>query len=179
MSAQTWEEVISVMVADGPTLTAASEALLVPDVSIPANYMYPGRMLRGRLWGKASAAITTPGTLRIRIRWGGLAGTLLADSGTMSQRASSASTNETWMLEFEVVCRAAGSSGSFVTFGSMNRRNKLNAAATDALPDLLPVSAPAAVTVDTTTVNLLSVTATPSLTTASITCMGYSLEATN
>jgi hypothetical protein len=179
VSVQSWEEVISIMVADGPTLTAASEALLVPDVVIPANYMYPGRMLRGHLWGKASAVITTPGTLQFRVRWGGLAGTLLLDSGAMNQRAASASTNESWSCWFEIVCRSAGSSGTFMSYGEAIRRNKEDAAAVNALPDTLPVSGNAVVAVDTTTAKNLSFTATPSLTTASITCQGYTLEATN
>lgn len=179
MSGQTWEEVISVLVADGMTITAASEALIVPDVSIPANYMYPGRVLRGRLWGKSSQVITTPGTLQVRIRWGGLAGTLLADSGAMTTRSSSASTNETWSIEFDITCRAVGTAGSFVTFGRMERRNKLNASATDAQPDLIPASGPAAVTVDTSIAKLLSITFTPSVATGSHTAMGYILESTN
>ena len=66
MSMQSWEETIYTMLADGPTLTAAAEALLVPDVSIPAAYMYPGRILRATLFGKASNVITTPGTLTLR-----------------------------------------------------------------------------------------------------------------
>src|SRR5450755_4335481 len=179
MSNQSWEEVISAMVSDGPTLTAAAEALLVPDVVIPAGYMYPGRTLRAHLWGKASSAVTTPGTLQIRVRWGGLAGVLLLDSGAMTQRALSVATNESWELDFEIICRSIGTTGTFLSAGHMNRRNQENAAATNSTPDMLPVSANAVVSVDTTISKNLSITATPSLSTASITALTYTLEATN
>lgn len=179
MSTSSWEEVIGVTVVDGTAVTAAAEAIIVPDFTIPASYMQQGRIIRARLWGKSSTVITTPGTLQVRVRWGGVAGVLLADSGALTQRTASAATNETWSLEFDIICRSAGATGTFVSFGKMSRGNKANAATTDATPDLLPVSGAAAVTVDTTTAKALSVTFTPSVGTGSHTCMGYQLESLN
>lgn len=50
------------MVGNGPTLTAAAIADLVPAVLIPAGMARQGGMLRARLMGKISSVITTPGT---------------------------------------------------------------------------------------------------------------------
>lgn len=178
MSIQSWCETIYCQVADGPTLTAAAEALLVQDVSIPAGYMYPGRVLRLHLSGKASNAVTTPGTLTIRIRWGGLAGVNLADSGALTQNVI-VQTNKTWVLDIDIVCRTSGTTGTFVTSGVMGRGNQAAAVVADMTPTLIPPNTLAAVTVDTTIAKLLSVTAQPSLATASITCLSYTLEAIN
>lgn len=178
MSMQSWEETIYAMVADGPTLTAAAEALLVPDVNIPAAYMYPGRILKATLFGKASNAVTTPGTLTLRTRWGGLAGVVLAASAALTQNVI-VQTNKSWWWEMYLVCRTVGATGTFLTYGTAHRGNCAAAVVADMTPDLVPDSGLAAVTVDTTIAKLLSFTAQPSLSTASITAMGYKLEAMN
>ena len=178
MSQQTWQETIRVLLVDGPTLTATSEALLLPDTSIPADYMVPGRILRATLFGKASNAVTTPGTLTLRVRWGGLAGVILADSGALAQNII-VQTNKSWWWEMMILCRSNGATGTFLTYGTAQRGNAAAAAVGDITPDLIPASALAGVTVDTTIVKALSFTAQPSLGTASITCMGFTLEAMN
>lgn len=178
MSVQSWEEVLYDMLSDGPTLTAAAEALLVPDVTIPAGYMYPGRILRVHIAGKASNVVTTPGTIRFRIRWGGLAGTLLVDSAALTQNVV-AQTNKTFQLDADILCRSVGTSGKLLTTGLIVRGNKAAAASSDATPDLWPPDSLAEVSVDTTTAKALSITHEPSLATASITAMHYRLEAIN
>lgn len=177
MSMQSWVETIFSQGA-GSALTAASEALLVTDVSIPAGYMYPGRTLHLQLTGKASNVVTTPGTLTVRLRWGGLAGTVLVASAAMTQNVA-AQTDKTWTLDAYVRCLTDGATGTFLSWGVMHRGNCAVAAASDLVPDMLPASSNAAVTVDTTAAKLLSVTAQPSLGTASITCLGYVLRALN
>lgn len=178
MSLQSWQETIYTMIGNGPTLTAAAEALMVPDFSIPASYMYPGRVLRATLFGKASNAVTTPGTVTLRCRWGGLAGTVLAASAALTQNVA-VQTDKSWWLTFYIQCLTVGSTGTFITFGTAHRGNQAAAAVADMTPDLIPANTPAAVTVDTTTAKLLSFTAQPSLATASWTCMQYVLEAMN
>jgi len=178
MSMQSWEEVINVQLAAGSALTAAAEALLVSDVSIPANYMYPGRVLRATLSGIASNAVTTPGTLTLRARWGGVAGTALADSGALTQNVA-AQTDRVWLWQIWIVCVTSGATGTFRTFGQICRGNCAIAAVADIAenPTLFPRGTNALVTVDTTIAKLLSFTAQPSLTTASITAQSYLLEA--
>lgn len=177
MSMQTWQELINVMLSAGSALTAAAEALLVPDVTIPANYMYPGRVLRAVLTGIASNAVTTPGTLQLRTRWGGLAGTLIGDSGQLTQNVA-AQTDKVWVWEVWILCVSAGTSGQFRVWGRITRGNCAVAAASDIAenPTLFPRATNALVTVDTTVAKALSFTATPSLGTASITCQAYTLE---
>lgn len=178
MSMQSWQELIYVMLGDGPTLTAASEALLVPDVSIPANYLYPGRLLRATIGGKASNAVTTPGTLTLRARWGGLAGVVLGASAALTQNVI-VQTDKSWWLEFLMVCRTVGTTGSMLTVGTAHRGNCAAAVVADITPDLIPANSNAAVSIDTTIAKLLSFTAQPSLATAAITAQFYSLEALN
>lgn len=177
MSRQSWPEVIAVY-PQGSTLTAAAEALLVSDVVIPAGYMVPGRVLKISLTGKASNAVTTPGTLTIKVRWGGISGTVLVTSAALTQNTA-AQTDKTWMLDVYVACITVGTSGSFLTWGTMRRGNCAVGAVGDITPDMLPADSLAAVTVDTTTEKNLSVTATPSLATASITAMSGVLESMN
>lgn len=169
-----WDELIYEQVGNGPTLTAAAEALLVLDVSIPPAYMVAKRILSARLFGKASNAVTTPGTLTIRCRWGGLAGVVLMASAALTQNVI-VQTDKTWWMEFDIQCQTEGLTGTFLTAGRMHRGNQAAAAVADITPDLLPPASLAPVTVDTTILKLLSITAQPSLSTASITCMGYQL----
>lgn len=178
MGFQTWRETLFASIADVGPLTAAAEALIATDVTLPAGYMYAGRVLKATLHGRASNAVTTPGTLQIRSRWGGLAGTLLHDTGAMTQNVI-VQTNKSWMAEFLFICRSVGTAGSILPTGWMTRGNRAAAAFTDPTVDQIPQTAPAAVSVDTTIAKVLSFTATPSLTTASITCHSYVLEALN
>lgn len=174
---QSWQELINVQLAAGPALTAAAEALMVSDVSIPANYMYPGRVLRGTISGIASNAVTTPGTATLRARWGGLAGTALADSGALTQNVA-AQTDRVWVARIWIVCVTAGATGTFRTFGFIMRGNCAIAAVADIAenPTQWPRATNALVTVDTTIAKLLSFTHQPSLTTASWTAQSYLLE---
>lgn len=178
MSMQSWEELVNVQLAAGSALTAAAEALLVTDVSIPANYMYPGRVLRATLSGIASNVVTTPGTLQLRARWGGLGGVVLGDSGALTQNVA-AQTDRVWLWQVWIVCVTSGAAGTFRTFGKITRGNCAIAAASDIAenPTLFPRATNAVVTVDTTIAKLLSFTAQPSLTTASLTAQSYLLEA--
>lgn len=177
MSQQSWEEMVYAQGA-GSALTAAAEAKLVGDVTIPAGYMTAGRILRLRLAGKASNVVTTPGTIQFRVRWGGLTGTVLMDSTALTQNVA-AQTDKTWMIDLEIRCVSDGATGSFLTVGLAVRGNKAIAAVSDAAPDVLPPASLAAVTVDTTVATALSVTAQPSLTTASIQAMLYSVTSRN
>lgn len=178
MSQALWDELLYRQIGNGPTLTAAAEALLVADISIPPFYMMVGRLLCVRLFGKASNAVTTPGTLTLRIRWGGLAGVVLVASAAMTQNVI-VQTDKTWFAEADIRCDTEGSTGTFVTAGRIVRGNQAAAAVADITPDMWPAASLAPVTVDTTVAKLLSITAQPSLTTASITCMGYQLFSRN
>lgn len=178
MSAGIWDELIYEQMGNGPTLTAAAEALLVQDVNIPMNYMVARRVLGVVMWGKASNAVTTPGTITFRIRWGGIGGVVLVASAALTQNII-VQTDKTWWLWAEIQCQTEGATGTFLTAGTMERGNQAAAVVADMTPDMLPAASLAPVTVDTTIAKLLSITAQPSLATASITCMGYQFFSRN
>jgi hypothetical protein len=157
--AQTWLELLDSIIADGTQISnSASETIVCPDFSIPAFYMAPGRTLRIFSAGLVSNVVTTPGTLTYRLRWGGVGGTALAASAALALDTT-AHTNFGWTLQLYVVCRTAGATGTFLTSGNVWLGDTLTSTAANLLPAIMPASGNAAVTVDTTTAKLLSLTA--------------------
>jgi hypothetical protein len=177
MGANNWVETLDSITTDGTQISnTVSETIVCPDFSIPAYYMVPGRTLRILAYGVMSNVVTTPGTLTMRVRWGGVAGTVLLASAAQNLDTT-ARTNSAWMMEAWVACRTAGASGTFMS-GGIFMGNVLSSTASNLLPALLGsagnplASANAAVTVDTTTAKLLSVTAQFSVSTnpTNLTC---------
>lgn len=170
-SSQGWEEVMYYTLADTQILNTTTETIMVPNYSIPANYLYPGRILKYTLFFDWSTVITTPGTLTLALRWGGVAGTALATSGAFAPDPTAASTTVSGMVEYILTCRSQGTAGSVFTMGRMTLSDFDDASVTTIVGNLnmlmIPPSAPAAVTVDTTTAaNALSPTAKFSVATA-------------
>lgn len=142
---------------------STSETIVCPDFYVPAYTMLPGRTLFIVAYGVMSNVVTTPGTLTMRVRWGGVAGTLLFASAAQGLDTT-ARTNSHWRMEGHIVCRTDGSTGTFRSGGILDC-NVLSSTAANLLPALMgSAGAPLAnssadVTVDTTTSKLLSVTA--------------------
>ena len=186
MGANNWVETLDSIIADGTQISnSTSETIVCPDFNIPAYYMVPGRTLEIVACGVMSNVVTTPGTLTFRVRWGGVGGTLLCASAALALDTT-ARTNSAWRLVAEVVCRSAGSSGSFLSDGLVHN-NTLSSTAANLLPSLMGsagnplASANAAVTVDTTTAKLLSVTAQFSVSTnpTNLTCQKRIIKVIN
>lgn len=182
-----WVETLDSMVSDGTQISnSTAEAIVCPDFSIPAYYMQPSKTLRIEAWGVCSNVITTPGTLTYRVRWGGVAGTVLLASAALGLDTT-ARTNALWRLKAYIVCRTAGATGTFLSGGSIDQYNVLSSTAANLLPGLLGsagapnASGNAAVTVDTTTAKLLSITAQFSVSTSptNLTCLGRVIEVIN
>jgi hypothetical protein len=176
-SMQSWEEVLYAITADGAAAGAsASKTILVPDFTLPAGFLYPGRVLKYTLLGKLSTA-ATPGTWTMSLNWGGTGGTVLATSAAYTPGASL--TNIAWWIEYFMTCRSIGTSGTAVTMGKMNLGGYSTTAATFAAQADLEQfpDAPAAVTIDTTTAKALTPAITPSVTTGSMTALIAYLEA--
>jgi hypothetical protein len=172
MGLQTWQEALFVNTVNGTAITGVStEQLIFPDIVIPAGYMTLNKGLQQNCMGQVTFA-GTPGTLTIRLRWGGIAGVVLATSAAVTGTASK--TNITWTFYAQVVCRSVGATGTFMS------HFEFNSAAIPA-PNFFngPASAPAVVTVDTTIVKNLSLTAQFSLTTGAMTGMTQILGAWN
>lgn len=176
--AQNWNETLDVLTADGTTISnTTSETIVCPDFNVPAYYMTPGRTLYVWAYGVNSNVVTTPGTLIIRVRWGGVAGTVLLASAAQGLDTT-ARTNALWHMESYITCRSAGATGTFLSTGYMQQANILSSTAANLIPAMLGsagtplANGNAAVTVDTTTAKLLSVTAQFSVATSptNLTC---------
>lgn len=120
MSRQFWSETLA-WATSTPTAIATSvtETVIFPNVTIPANYLQDGRCLRLRAFG-AYGTFSTQGNWTFRIRWGGVAGTVLASSGGVVPTASfggGASMTALWSAEALIQVRSNGSSGSLMTNG--------------------------------------------------------------
>jgi len=182
-SRQGWRETLKVDVSDGAAITAAAEAIMTPDYTIPAGVCSAGSVFQYTLMGRLSSAITTPGTFTFSLRWGGVAGTLIASSGAFAPDPTAAATNLTVSVDWFVICRTPGSAGTGIGFGRIWWNDFDDATATTIIGNLnmmmAPTSAPATFTMDTTTGKALSPTYTPSLGTASYTNHFAMLESVN
>lgn len=116
MSRQFWSELIWWATADATAVAStAAETIIVPDVKLPANYMADGRVLRVTLAGKMSN--TASATIQWATRWGGVAGTLLAQSAAMGIGA--AVTNITYRIQMEIQTRTNGATGALMVFAEL------------------------------------------------------------
>lgn len=178
-----WEEVIYTPNADGTAITSASETILLPDFSIPASYLTVGKVLKYTIMGRQSTAVTTPGTITFRLRWGGVAGVAVITSGAFAPNTAAVATNLTWMLEYWMQCRSVGAAGTAMGFGRIewSDYNDTSTATLKANLDMrmAPVATPAVATIDTTIDKLISATYQHSLTTASVQTHFGILEACN
>jgi len=178
-----WEEVIYTPVSDGTAITSATEAIMVPDFSIPAGYMTPGKILKYTLAGRVSTVITTPGVITLALRWGGVGGVVLATSGGFIPDVTAASTNLTFMVEWWTQCRTVGTAGTFMTFGRVEMPDANDADITNFVIEynkrMAPTATMAAVSVDTTIDKLLSATYDQSVATGTCTTHIAILEACN
>ena len=177
MSRQLWNELLAWAVTDGAAIhTTTTETIIFPDVTIPANYMQDGRVLRLRAFGKLSTTATP--TITFALRWGGVSGTLLATTEAITN--GSGVTNVNWSIEALIQTRTNGSTGTLLVIGE----TKVHTSATAVAQNVFSVSgydAPAAVTCDLTADTALSLTADWSANSASNTLTGmiYLLEALN
>lgn len=185
--ANAYLEPLDIIIADGTQISnTVTETIVCPDFSIPAFYMSPYKTIYIWAFGVCSNVVTTPGTLIMRVRWGGVAGTVLLASAAQGLDTA-AHTNAIWQLEGYLVCRTAGATGSFMSGGIFAPFNLLPSTAANLLPALLGsagapgASGNAAVTVDTTTAKLLSLTAQFSVATSptNLTCQQRIIIANN
>lgn len=119
MSRQFWSEGIAWATASGTAVAnTATETILVPNVTIPANYMQDGRWLRLRAFG-GYGTTGTP-TLIFSVRWGGVSGTVLSKSAAATLTSGvggGASMTAPWELEILIQTRSNGASGTLMTNG--------------------------------------------------------------
>lgn len=175
-----FQETLYATIANGTAVTAAAETIMVPDFTLPANYFKVGRVLRYTVWHKQSTVITTPGTITHRLRYGGVGGTLICASGAWAPDPTAASTDLTCCVQYYVICRSDGATGTVLGFGRYDGNDFDDASATSLKGNLdmnlIPVSGAATATINTTTANAITPTYQPSVATASMTAMLAILE---
>lgn len=110
-SRQYWMECVAWQTADGTAIgTTTTETIIFPNITIPANYMADGRVIRARLKGKYSTLGSGTVSHVYKVRWNGVAGTVLITSGTVTLLVSL--TNALFELEFEIQTRQNDNTGS-------------------------------------------------------------------
>lgn len=176
-----WEDIITPKARIGrdgaQVLNTVTETIMTPDYLIPADTMESGDLFKWTLLFDHSTVITTPGTITFRLRFGGVAGTLLATSGAFAPDPTAASTTLSGMLEWWTAVRGLpGTAGPSFSMGRVTWNDFDDASATTLKGNLdmqmAPTSAPAAVNIDSTadkaltpTVQFSVATATTQLTT--------------
>lgn len=187
MSRQYWVEMIAWATADGTAIAnTTTETIIFPNVTVPANYMADGRRL---VLDSCAGRLSTTGTptIRFRARWGGVAGTVIWDSGTIT--TGSGVTAALWTIEnLRIQVRSNGATGTVFPIGVAIIGAALAptvGSATGAAGVGVFGSAgddtPAAVTVDLTADTALSITGQWGTASASNTLTGhdYALESKN
>jgi len=169
-----WRDTLTprrVLIADGAQiLNVTAETIMVPDFTFAADYLEVGDVLKYTLYFDWSSVITTPGNFTLRLRWGGVGGVSLVASGAYAPDPTAAGTNISGMVEFLAVCRSTGTTGSMYCMGNMFLQDIDDATVTTIKDNLnmtmLPVSAPAVASIDTTIAKALSPTFQSSVATA-------------
>jgi hypothetical protein len=177
MSKQQWVESLYWATSSGTAVTnTTTETILFPNVTIPANYMQDGRALLIRAQGQWSSG-TGPPTLIFGLRWGGVAGTMLAKTAACTLVASV--TAAMWDLDIILQTRSNGSAGTAMVIGTARIFAGVAGTVASATGEglLTPmgiagVLAPAVATVDWTADTALALTATWSASSTSHTVTG-------
>ena len=192
MSRQFWNETLAWATASGTAVAnTTSETILFPNVTIPANYLQDGRVLRIKAYG--SYGTTGTPTLKFSLRWGGVAGTVIAAQAanvTTSGTGGGASMTALWEVEALIQVRANGSSGTVMTNGTSTlfTSTLLTAGTVTNYGQVAPLvsgstggTTPVAVTVDLTADTALALTATWGTANAANSIQGhnYVIEALN
>lgn len=110
MLGYSWTAVASQV--DGAALASSTSATsLLPSsakFTLPANFLSIGTKFRVRAAGRVSTVVTTPGTLTLDVRFGSV---IIATSPAFALNIV-AKTNVSWILEWDMTCRAIGGSTS-------------------------------------------------------------------
>ena len=177
MSRQYWSETIAWATQDGTAVAnTTTEAGIFPNITIPANFLQDGRVLRLKAYGKLSTTGTPTITFAIRI--GGITGTLLATTEAITN--GSGVTNANWSVEALIQARSNGATGSVFVMGEASVHTSATAIAANVF-GVSGFDAPASVTVDLTADAALALTADWSAASATNTLTGhlFVLEALN
>lgn len=154
MPVQSWTAVISPeYLADGAAYassTTVTDVSPTPNTLIPAMYVHPNTVFEVRAAGRFSTSGTP--TLNLGVYYGGVAGTALCTTGTVTTASGAA--NVTWDLTATLIVRSIGSAGSIFATG------RVHGIASPAAV-MMPASAPAVTSsLDLTSAKALTLGAT-------------------
>lgn len=167
---------------DGAAITAAAATSMIPAAAkftLPANFFSNlGQMLKITAHGRISSVITTPGTARYDVRFGG---TVVFDGLAILLDSVAAHTTKPWWLEIMLTCRALGTSGNLMGVGRWTCEDILGTPASmpkGVLSAILPWNTTPAVggNFDTTISQQVDVFFTQTEATGTMTCHQYALE---
>lgn len=147
----------SVAASTAITGSTATEQLFDSNYTIPANTLKAGTVVKCRVQAIATGTTSTD-TLAYKLYIGGSGGTAL-----VSAAATDATNNDTFQAEFTLVCRTAGTTGTFVSTGSYK---VTSAEGTYTIKDDITAST----TINTTANQAVVVTGTWSVANATNTC---------
>lgn len=169
-----WPGTHSVASGSASTSTASPGTIISPspDYSQNANTLEPGSMLQIVAYGQAHTGGTTANAT-FALYWGGTGGTQLLLSAATQIGAATATQTVPWQYQATLQVRTIGASGTVFPYGMIEMGNAAAPTATSSsFSSVFPLSAPAAVTVDTTSTKALVLSAWVSTATGSpsVTC---------
>lgn len=152
-------------------------------LTVPTNFFYIGKKLRMMASGRISNTVTAV-NLTLGVAFGTLATPIIVFNGGTNSLVARATTNVTWNLEIDLICRAIGSGTSANMFGIGQLCSEAcpGSSAGVATTQSLPLSAPAVGTgFDSTITNVIQLVATWGTAAAgnTITCHLYELTDLN
>lgn len=112
MGGQFWVEPMLTIQGDGPALTAAAAASMLPTAAralpIPPQFWYLGKAIRIIGSGRISSVVTTPGTARYDMRLGPTNNIVVFDGLAILLDTVAAHTNVGWCMDLLLTCVAIG-----------------------------------------------------------------------
>lgn len=145
MSRQSWQETLIQSSSDGPAITNSTTqaTLLNPGekLTLPANFLQVGSILKVTGQGRISNVVTTPGTLLFQLLFGGTA--VFNNAAATIALNTTAKTNVACWMELLLTCRAIGTAANLMGQLTFQSESVVGAAAGVANTAMLPASAPA------------------------------------
>jgi|SRR6267142_1033060 len=176
-----WAQVLTTAQSSGAAVTAAAETTLLPS---HAKYPMPAGLLANvgqQLWiraaGIVSSAITTPGSIQLKVKFGS---TAVFDGLAILLDTVAAHTNKPWWLDLIMTVTTVGSAATLMGHGqftSENVKGQEVAMPVGSVVAMLPWNATPAngTAFDSTATQLVDLTYTQTVATGSVTLQQYAL----
>jgi len=153
-------------IVDGGSIAGTSEGVLVTSPTYAGSgastmgtggFWYPSRAIRVLLRGVLTTASSSQGNLTLNWRLDSTSGASLGAGAALALAASQ--TNLSWEFEGHIVCRTVGTSGTLLGMGRLLANSAAYSTAANEVA-LIPASAPATATIDTTANHTIVITVT-------------------